>query len=111
MIPTSGYNVLLVVPSDEQAKLVYEALARIGAFRIVSHVPDALAAVEYLRHPRGPVNPGQLPMPDIVLLDLKAPNCEHIEFLQWAQRRVRRPVLAVFSTENDSDSRKIAELL
>jgi DNA-binding NarL/FixJ family response regulator len=111
VMTTARYNILLVENSEAQRDRVQDALARNTTFRVVSHVRDALEAVAYMRRPRTTSEPEQSPMPDIVLLDLKALNCDQIEFLQWAQRRLIRPVLAVFSSENDPGGRKTAELL
>ena len=107
---SDGYNVLLVQDSNGLSKLVKDVLARNNGFQ-VAHVSDALAAVAYVRGYHESAHRERFPRPDIVLLDLRAANCEHLEFLQWAQRRTFRPVLAVFSSQNETDNRKLAEQL
>lgn len=107
----SVYNVLLVEDSEAQAKLVMEAVGRVQGFRIVFHVRDGLAALAYIRGQGESADRERFPAPDIVLLDLKAPHCDGVEFLQWAQRRTVRPVLAIFSSSDRPADSKFAEEL
>lgn len=110
-MPTSVYNILLVENSETQAKLAREAVARVQGFRIVSHVPDAVAALTYLRGKGELADRQRFPLPDVVLLNLNAPHCDDADFLQWAQQRTLRPVLAIFSTPETQADSKLAELL
>ena len=105
------YNILLIEPSEEQAARFKAAVGQMSGFCIVSHVADSLAAVAYMRGRGESADRQRFPFPDIVILDAKAPNYEHIDFAQWAHRRSVRPVLAVFSPQSDAHGRKIAEQL
>ena len=111
-MPEGAYTILLVADSDDHATLIETALLRLRRFRIVSHVPDAVAAIDCLRRPSNLADRERFSLlPDIVVIDWNAPGCDHVDVLAWAQRRADRPALVIFSTPDRAVNRKLAEQL
>ena len=80
----------------------------------VDVVSDAQEAVDYLmRIP--PFDGDRLPLPDVILLDLKMPRMSGFEFLQWLRREAPAgirflPVVVISSSNLPEDVHRAYEL-
>jgi CheY-like chemotaxis protein len=111
LMSKAPYNILLVEDSDDHASRIKSVVARTPDFRIVYQVKDAVAALEYLKGWGEFVDRRRFPLPEIVMLDLNAPNADHLELMGWAQRRTLRPALVAFSTPDRGINRALSEKL
>ncbi|MEX0782525.1 MAG: response regulator [Dehalococcoidia bacterium] len=103
-------EVLLVEDSPGDVRLTREALKEGKIRNNLSHVPDGVEAMAFLRHE------GQyagVPKPDIVLLDLNMPRKDGREVLaeMKADTRLRRiPVVVLTTSEAEQDILKTYDL-
>lgn len=103
-------EVLLVEDSPGDVRLTREALKEGKIRNNLSHVPDGVEAMAYLRHE------GQyadVPKPDIVLLDLNMPRKDGREVLaeMKADARLKRiPVVVLTTSEAEQDILKTYDL-
>jgi CheY-like chemotaxis protein len=72
--PARPYHLLLVEDDPADAMLVGEALFDVPG-RVITHVSDGMAALEYLRD-------DSLPRPDLIVLDLNMPRMNGAELLK-----------------------------
>jgi CheY-like chemotaxis protein len=103
-------EVLLVEDSPGDVRLTREALREGKIRNNLSHVPDGVEAMAFLRHE------GQyadVPKPDIVLLDLNMPRKDGREVLaeMKADPRLKRiPVVVLTTSEAEQDILKTYDL-
>jgi CheY-like chemotaxis protein len=103
-------EVLLVEDSPGDVRLTREALKEGKIRNNLSHVPDGVEAMAFLRHE------GQyadVPKPDIVLLDLNMPRKDGREVLaeMKADARLKRiPVVVLTTSEAEQDILKTYDL-
>jgi chemotaxis family two-component system response regulator Rcp1 len=103
-------EVLLVEDSPGDVRLTREALKEGKIRNNLSHVPDGVEAMAFLRH-EGPY--ADVPKPDIVLLDLNMPRKDGREVLaeMKADARLKRiPVVVLTTSEAEQDILKTYDL-
>lgn len=97
-------EMLLVEDDDEEAELTLEALRRSGAVARVVRARDGKAALDFIFS--GPGSTLRSPVPRLILLDLKLPNVEGLEFLRRLKSDAAAniiPVVVLTSSKLDSD--------
>lgn len=105
------YKILLVEDLDQQATLITDAIARVKRLHLAFRVRDALEALAYLRGEGEYADRKRFPLPEIVMLDLSAPNSGNIEVRHWAQRRTLRPAFVAFATPDRAVDSAVSEQL
>jgi CheY-like chemotaxis protein len=103
-------EVLLVEDSPGDVRLTREALKEGKIRNNLSHVPDGVEAMAFLRH-EGPYT--EAPKPDIVLLDLNMPRKDGREVLaeMKADPKLKRiPVVVLTTSEAEQDILKTYDL-
>lgn len=98
-----GVQVLLVEDTVEDAELMLRTLRKSRLANDLQHVHDGAEALEFLL---GSGRPKSVPMPKLVLLDLKLPKVDGLEVLRQlrAQEATRSvPVVMITSSREDLD--------
>jgi CheY-like chemotaxis protein len=99
-------SILLVEDDPDDVLLVKRALELAGARITLAVARDGDEAVAYLGGARRPAGDGDLPLPCLVLLDLKLPRRSGHEVLEWlrGQPVLRRlPVIVLTSSDQQRD--------
>ncbi|MEQ9001968.1 MAG: response regulator, partial [Pseudomonadales bacterium] len=103
MIDYVDVQVLLVEDTVEDAELMLRTLRKSGLANDLHHVQDGAEALEFLL---GSGRPKSVPMPKLVLLDLKLPKVNGLEVLRQLRAQeatLRVPVVMITSSREDSD--------
>lgn len=102
MIPPN-IDILLVEDDDVDAEAVRRGFVKANISGNIRRVSNGLQALEYLESPNGPLRHGSY----IILLDLKMPRMNGIEFLRSLRQneRLKRSVVFVLTTSNDERDR------
>ncbi|MBI1249183.1 response regulator [bacterium] len=105
MIPQS-LKILLVEDDDVDAEGVKRGFAKANIGAPIFRATNGFQAIEVLNDPAGPFADA----PYIVLLDLKMPKMNGIEFLEAIRRdeNLRNSIVFVLTTSNDSQDRVAA---
>ena len=106
----NSLHVLLVEDDPDHADLVKFALAECRPkAKVVHHVSDGEAALDYLFRRGDFTDPGRSPRPHLILLDLRLPKVDGLAVLKEiktsSDEELRRtPVVVLTSSEADSDA-------
>jgi CheY-like chemotaxis protein len=98
-------NILLVEDNPDDVELTLLALEKNNIANPVKVVRDGQEALDYLFN-RGRYAEQDIPLPNLILLDLKLPKVDGIEVLQKikADRRLKLiPVVVLTSSKEESD--------
>jgi CheY-like chemotaxis protein len=105
---------LLVEDDPRDAFLVKEVFDKVGHCRL-KEVSDGQEAIDYLTGVGKFRNRLKYPLPDVLLLDLKMPRIDGLEFLQWLRRESPHtlhllPVVVMSSSNEPKDVEAAYEL-
>ena len=103
-------HILLVEDNPGDARLTQEALKETSAHNCLSHVPDGVEALAFLRREGQYAN---CPRPDLILLDLNLPRKDGREVLAEIKRdgRLKRiPVVVLTTSQSDEDIQRVYNL-
>ena len=98
--------ILLVEDNPDDVALIRRAFRRAGLGASIRLVADGELAVAYLAGEAPYAEPGEHPLPAVILLDLMLPRRSGFEVLEWlrAQPGLRRiPVVVLTSSEQAVD--------
>ncbi|HVV72629.1 MAG TPA: response regulator [Verrucomicrobiae bacterium] len=98
-------QVLLVEDNDDDATLIGLAFQSIGGGHKVCSVSGAEDAIQLLQEK----DRRQLPLPDLVLIDLRMPRLSGLDFLAWLQRHPRLSALPAVVLSGSSIDCEIKE--
>lgn len=87
MTSASIRTVLLVEDSEDDVILFQMSWRKAGAPHPLQHVEDGKQAIDYLGGNDAYANRGQFPLPFLMLLDLKLPEVDGFDVLQWTRAR------------------------
>lgn len=98
-------RLLLVEDDDDHARIITRTLNSEKIATSVDRVDDGVKAVEYLKH-EGVFK--DIPLPDLILLDLKLPKKNGLEVLEEIKADlILRCIPVVMLTTSDAESDKI----
>jgi CheY-like chemotaxis protein len=92
-VRTDKLIILLVEDSEEDVILIRHAFEACGCSGTVAHVPDGVAAIDYLVGTPPYDDRDRFPFPNTLLIDLKMPRLDGFELLQWLQEHPRCAVI------------------
>ncbi len=108
-IPT----VLLVEDLNDDVFFFKHAMKRAGVNATLHVGEDGVEAVDYLSHQGRFADPAQYPRPDLMFLDLKMPNMNGFEVLEWLREHPVEPqfkVIVLTGSEEPADQARAKEL-
>jgi CheY-like chemotaxis protein len=77
------YHVLVADDSTDDRFLLQSAMRRVTRLRICAEVADGSEVIAYLKGLNAYADRQRYPMPDLLLLDLKMPQMDGFEVLEW----------------------------
>lgn len=105
---TSAPTILVVEDEEDSVILLESAFRRAEFSNPVHRVSHGALAIEYLTHSVLPENP-PVPLPALVLLDLKLPLVSGIEVLKWIRAHPLLHSMVVIIFTSSVEPRDIAE--
>ena len=99
-------HILLVEDNDDDRYFSQRALAKAG-LKSVFHVGDGQAAIDYLSGQKAYADRTKFPLPDIVFLDLKIPEINGHQVLEWirTQPSLDRCLVYILSSSGEASDR------
>jgi CheY-like chemotaxis protein len=80
-----AYHVLVADDSTDDRFLLHSAMHRATRLHIVAEVADGAEVIAYLKGRDAYADRKRYPLPDLLLLDLKMPQMDGFEVLEWMQ--------------------------
>lgn len=99
-------EILLVEDSPQDAELAAIAIRRAAFGGVLTHLPDGERALEWLCRRDADSEGNELPLPGLVLLDLKLPRVDGLAVLRQVKstpRLKRLPVVVFTSSREERD--------
>jgi len=93
-------KIILVDDSEDDVLLFQRALARHPRLQLIWRGEDGEQAVAYLSGSGKFADRDQYAWPDLLVLDLKMPNRDGFEVLQWMQDKANMPLVLVLSSSD-----------
>ena len=94
-------TILLAEDNDDHVLLIKRAFAKSNLLNPLQVVNDGRQAIAYLRGDGIYADRSRYPFPALLLLDLKMPNCDGFDVLQWLRDQVFPPLRIVVLTTSD----------
>ena len=88
-------TILLAEDSDDHVLLIKRAFAKANLLNPLQVVSDGEKAIAYLRGDGVFADRSKYPFPALLLLDLKMPNCDGFDVLQWLREQKNLPPVRV----------------
>jgi CheY-like chemotaxis protein len=107
-------GLILIVDDDENdLVLVRYAFEQAQVFNPIQTLHDGIEAIEYLKGKGRYSDREKYPLPCLMLLDLKMPQCDGFEVLAWRQKETGLkyfPVVVFTSSSQERDIQRAMEL-
>ena len=94
-------TILLAEDNDDHVLLIKRAFAKSNLLNPLQVVNDGRQAIAYLRGDGIYADRSKYPFPALLLLDLKMPNCDGFDVLQWLRSQDFPPLRVVVLTTSD----------
>jgi CheY-like chemotaxis protein len=107
--PSSRPVILLVDDNPHDVVLIRLAFRKVGIIDTIQLVKDGNEALRYLRGEGSYADRHHYPMPTLVLLDLKMPQANGFEVLEWVRQQTNLNdlrVVVMSGSKNDNDITK-----
>jgi CheY-like chemotaxis protein len=98
-------KIILVDDSEDDVWLFQRVLARHPRLQLLWRGENGDQAIAYLSGSGKFVDRDQFPWPDLLVLDLKMPNRDGFEVLQWMQGKANMPLVVVLSSSDLPEDR------
>jgi CheY-like chemotaxis protein len=95
-----NYFVLIADDSAEDRFLIKSAMRHARRLTAIAEVSDGKEVISYLDGSAGFSNRRIFPLPDLLLLDLKMPQTDGFEVLEWLRTRSFRNLTVVVLTDS-----------
>jgi CheY-like chemotaxis protein len=95
-----AYHVLVADDSADDRFLLRTAMDRATRLRVVAEVADGSEVIAYLKGRDNYCDRGQYPLPDLLLLDLKMPQTDGFEVLEWMRTQSFPGLVVVVLTDS-----------
>lgn len=108
-----GLTILLVEDDDNDMFFVRRATESTGAGHALHGVHNGEEAIHYLRGEEGFSDRKKFPLPNVILTDLKMPQMDGFDFLDWLRSNPQYaviPVIVYSSSHLEQDIRKAYSL-
>jgi CheY-like chemotaxis protein len=105
--------ILLVDDNPHDVVLIRLAFRKVGIIDTIQLVKDGNEALRYLKGEGQYGDRQHYPMPTLVLLDLKMPQANGFEVLEWAREQIHLTdmrIVVMSGSKNDSDISKATEM-
>jgi len=87
-MPQKPISVLIADDSNEDRLFLNHAIEHFAAsFRVVGEVVNGLELVDYLSGKNECADRSKYPFPDLLLMDLRMPEMDGFQVLEWLQKR------------------------
>ena len=109
----SDYTILLVEDEENDAILMKMAFKTNNILNPVQWVQDGLEAIAYLNGQGAYADRARYPFPEVLILDLKMPRMNGLEFLAWIREHPEFrviPTIIMTSSRQDLDIEKAYNL-
>jgi len=106
-------TVLLAEDSPDDAFIIKNACQNADIPHSLVHVPDGVAAIDYLSGNGSYADRARNPLPDLVFLDIKMPRRDGHEVLDWIRAQpafLNLPVIMLTDSEDPKDIHRAYEL-
>jgi CheY-like chemotaxis protein len=100
-------TVLLAEDSPDDAFMIKNACQNADIPHALVHVPDGVAAIDYLAGTGAYTDRSRNPVPDLVFLDIKMPRRDGHEVLEWIRGQPAFRNLPVIMLTNSGDPKDI----
>jgi CheY-like chemotaxis protein len=107
--PTTNPVLLLVEDELDMIQIIRLTIAKAGFHNRVMVARDGQEAIEYLEGQSKYHDRSEFPLPQIILLDLKMPRMDGLEFLRWLRQQPQGktiPVVVLTGSLQNSDLRE-----
>src|SRR5688572_14481597 len=101
-------KLLLVEDSDDEVAFFRQAAEKTSGFAIVGRVSNGAEAMHYLDRKGKYADRERYSWPDVVVLEIRMPNGNGLEFLEWMHRRKGMPEAVIFSRSEAEEEKKRA---
>jgi CheY-like chemotaxis protein len=95
-----AYHVLVADDSTDDRFLLQAAMHRATRLHIVAEVADGAEVIAYLKGRDAYADRKRYPLPDLLLLDLKMPQMDGFEVLEWMQTQSLPGLTVVVLTDS-----------
>jgi CheY-like chemotaxis protein len=106
-----AFKILLAEDNEDDAVLFERAVRAVPNAHLVWHAHDGDEAINYLEGTRIFSDRKEHPFPDVLVLDLKMPNRNGFEVLEWLGGRFPRLKVGVFSSSDLPEDISRAQVL
>lgn len=94
------YKVLVADDSTDDRFLLQSAMRRATRLRVVGEVADGSEVIAYLKGRDAYADRARYPLPDLLLLDLKMPQMDGFEVLEWMRTQPFPALTVVVLTDS-----------
>jgi CheY-like chemotaxis protein len=111
--PEQPIIILLVEDSPDDVFFFQRAVNKSGISAVTHVAVDGVEAMDYLLNKGRFTDAAAHPAPDIIFLDLKLPNVNGFEVLEWMRRHAecpRTPVVVLTSSNQPADQERAQSL-
>jgi DNA-binding NarL/FixJ family response regulator len=108
---TDAVKILLAEDDDNDALFFRRAISRVPGVAIIWHAKDGDETVQYLKGEGAFSDRAKHAFPDVLVLDLKMPNRNGFEVLEWTKGRFPKLKIGVFSSSDEPQEMARAQRL
>jgi CheY-like chemotaxis protein len=89
------HKLLIVEDSEDERILLGRSFDKTPDCEVITSLPDALGAIDYLSGAGAFADRDRFPFPDVVVMDCNMPRMSALEFLQWFHEKAFEGVIVI----------------